>query len=63
LGIVSLIGQLACGALLSLAARPGGRVDWQLVFAIPLVVSVIATVITAVWVRNPERLGADSAVT
>jgi MFS family permease len=62
LGIGSLIGQLACGALLSLAARPGGRVDWQLVFAIPLVVSVIATVITAVWVRNPERLGTDSAV-
>jgi hypothetical protein len=32
-------------------------VDWRLVFAGPLAVSVLATVITARWVRNPERLG------
>jgi MFS family permease len=56
-GVGSLAGQLGCGALLALASQPNGSVDWKLVFALPLAVSVIATVITAVWVRNPERLG------
>jgi hypothetical protein len=58
-GIGSLLGQLGCGALLAAAARPDGRVDWALVFLGPLVVAVLATVITAVWVRNPERLGSN----
>jgi MFS family permease len=61
-GIGSLVGQLACAALLAIAARPDGGVDWPLVFALPLGVSVIATVLTAVWVRNPERLGTDTVV-
>jgi MFS family permease len=62
-GIGSLVGQLGCGALLALATRPDGKMDWRLVFAAPLAVSVLATVITAGWVRNPKRLGpnADSA--
>jgi MFS family permease len=56
-GIGSLLGQLGCGALLGVATQPDGRVDWRLVFAGPLAVSVLATVIMARWVRNPERLG------
>jgi MFS family permease len=62
-GIGSLVGQLGCGALLAVAAQPDGRVDWRLVFAGPLALSVLATLITARWVRNPERLGpvADAA--
>jgi MFS family permease len=61
-GIGSLVGQLGCGALLAAATRPDGGVAWRLVFAGPLAVSVLATVITAVWVRNPERLGTDTRV-
>jgi MFS family permease len=61
-GIGSLAGQLGCGALLAAATRPDGGVAWPLVFAAPLAVSVLATVITAVWVRNPERLGAEPLV-
>jgi len=54
-GIGSLAGQLGCGALLSLAATPDGGVAWPLVFAGPLLVSVVATIITAVWIRDPAR--------
>jgi len=57
-GIGSLAGQLGCGALLALAATPAGGVAWPLVFVGPLVVSVVATVITAVWVRDPIRRSA-----
>jgi MFS family permease len=58
-GVGSLAGQLGCGALLALATGPGGRVTWPLVFLGPLVVSVVATVITALWVRDPERFRGD----
>lgn len=56
-GIGSLAGQLGCGALLAAASRPDGSVAWPLVFLGPLVVSVVATAITALWVKNPERIG------
>jgi MFS family permease len=62
-GIGSLVGQLGCAALLAFGARPSGGVDWRFVFALPLVVSVIATVITVVWVRNPERFGTQAGTT
>lgn len=55
-GIGSLVGQLGCGALLASAATPDGGVAWRLVFAGPLAVSAVATLITAIWARNPVRL-------
>jgi MFS family permease len=61
-GFGNLAGQLGCGALLKLTARPDGH-DWRAAFLAPLVVSFVAVGITAFGVRNSEGLhpGADPA--
>lgn len=59
-GVGSLAGQLGCGALLAAAASPDGTIAWPLVFLGPLVVSVLATVITAGWVKDPERVSGSA---
>ncbi len=57
-GIGSLLGQLGCGLLLAAGARPGGGYAWPLVFAGPLAVSIVATIVTHFGVRDtPPEAG------
>jgi MFS family permease len=51
-GIGNLLGQLGCGVLLAHAARGSGH-DWSRVFLVPLLVGIVATVLTAAFVREP----------
>jgi len=51
-GFGNLIGQLGCGVLLQQAARAGGY-DWPSIFAVPFVVAIVATALTALGVREP----------
>jgi MFS family permease len=51
-GVGNLMGQLGCGVLLAHAARGSGH-DWSQIFAVPFVVAIVATVLTAAFVREP----------
>jgi hypothetical protein len=57
MGAGNLVGQLLCGVLLDLSALPNGGYRWPLVFAVPLVLGVIAVVVVATGMRDaPEAL-------
>jgi MFS family permease len=51
-GVGNLMGQLGCGVLLAHAASGSGH-DWSQIFAVPFVVAIVATVLTATFVREP----------
>jgi hypothetical protein len=58
-GFGNLLGQLLCGAALSVFAVPGGGQRWPLIYAIPLALGALATLTIALGFRPARHL--DSA--
>jgi hypothetical protein len=63
MGAGSLIGQLLCGVLLEACALPRGGYRWPLIFAVPLVLGALATVIVSLGLRGSEPAQAPNLVT
>ena len=63
MGAGNLIGQLLCGALLEACALPRGGYRWPLVFAVPLVLGALATLIVSVGLRGSKPSRAPRLIT
>lgn len=59
-GVGNLMGQLGCGVLLAHAAHGSGY-DWNRIFAVPFVLALAATALTAAFVREPIAIEAAPA--
>jgi MFS family permease len=59
-GVGNLFGQLSCGALLSLAALPGGGYDFRAIFGVPLALSCVAAAIAYLGVRETPLVSLES---
>ncbi len=60
MGAGNLIGQLLCGVLLEACALPRGGYRWPLVFAVPLVLGALATLIVSLGLRGNEPMRAPA---
>jgi MFS family permease len=61
-GAGNLAGQLLCGALLELFALPNGGYLWPAVFAVPLVLGLIACLVVNRGLGSPNRARTEGGI-